>query len=148
MKNKKHKQQAKKKKTTNIKKILAKIAIGLAFFGILAVAFTAYSHSNQKKYDTSVIGNGVATVVQIHDANCQLCRQLKSNLDSVKGDFKGKVQFKIANIKSYKGKRFAAQHKVGHVTLLFFNKRGRLVNTLRGVSQKKVIRTALESLVK
>ncbi|MGS2717796.1 thioredoxin family protein [Eionea flava] len=101
---------------------------------------------NKVQYDLSVVGNGTPTVVQVHDQNCRLCRQLKSNLDSVKTGFKDKIQFKTANILSKKGANFAQQYQVPHVTLLFFDKQGRRTNTLQGVSSKEDIRVALEQL--
>ncbi len=137
-----------KSKPINWKKWFMKSAIFSVFAVFIIVSFSIYSHIQKKHYDLSVIGNGTPTVVQIHDPNCQLCRQLKSNLDSVKGNFTDQVQFKIANIGAAKGKAFASKHNVPHVTLLFFNEKGRRVNMLQGVTPKSEIKTALSQLVR
>ena len=118
-----------------------------AMLAIFAVAVAAYSHNKQQEYDLTVIGNGTPTVVQVHDPNCQFCRRLKSNLNSVQADFMPEVQFKTANIASAKGRKFASQHNVPHVTLLFFNKRGKRVHIQQGVTAPDKIRTLLQSLV-
>jgi thioredoxin-like negative regulator of GroEL len=143
---KKSKQQ--EKKPFNWKKWVKKVTIFTAFIILIVGSFFIYTDSKRAEYDLSVIGNGTATLVQIHDHNCRLCRQLKSNLDSVKSEFKEKIQFKTANILSNKGAAFASKHQVPHVTLLFFDKRGKRINMLQGVSSKEDIRKALQSLAK
>jgi len=137
-----------KSKPINWKKWCMNSAIFSVFAVLIIVSFSIYSHIQKKHYDLSVVGNGTPTVVQFHDPNCQLCRQLKSNVDSVKGEFTDQVQFKIANMGSAKGKAFASKHNVPHVTLLFFNDKGRRVNMLQGVTPKKDIKTALTQLTK
>lgn len=141
-------QKASVKKPFPWQKWLKKAGIGFAFVALISVTITVYSKMRQVEYDLSVIGNGTATVVQIHDPNCQLCRRLKGNLDSVKGDFTDNIQFKTANIASAKGRAFANKHRVPHVTLLFFNKKGQRVNTLQGVTPKDEIKQALDQLAK
>ncbi|MGH1485443.1 MAG: thioredoxin fold domain-containing protein [Cellvibrionaceae bacterium] len=120
--------------------------ITLVLAGITTFSVAAYMDKLALEQDLSVIGNGTATVVQIHDPGCQLCQQLKRNVDRVKGDFEDTVQFKIANIKNQKGSEFASKHRVNHVTLLFFDKRGRRINVINGVTPSAEIRQALEQL--
>lgn len=143
---KKKKQKKLRKKTLHWKKWLKNSGISFAFIAIFVGSFIIYTNNKKGEYDLSVIGNGMAAVVQIHDPNCQLCRRLKNNVDSVKKDFQDRIQFKIANISSPKGRAFAQHHKVPHVTLLFFNKRGQKVNVLQGVSSKEAIKAALTTL--
>jgi thioredoxin-like negative regulator of GroEL len=148
-KKKKTKKNNKQKyRTINWKKMIQKGAFYVVLSALIIGTFLIYSNNNKVEYDLSVIGNGTPTVVQIHDHNCRLCRQLKSNLDDVKKDFTGDIQFKTANILVKKGAGFARQHQVAHVTLLFFNKQGQRTDTLQGVSSKDEIRSALERLRK
>jgi thioredoxin-like negative regulator of GroEL len=151
-KRKKEKQQKsskqQNKKPIHWKRWIQKGAIFSAFAILIVGSFLIYSDHKKAEYDLSVIGNGTATVVQVHDHNCRLCRQLKSNLDSVKGEFKDKIQFKTANILANKGASFASKHQVPHVTLLFFNKKGQRVNMLQGVTPKGEIQIALQALAK
>lgn len=147
-KNRGNKNQHSTKHSPNWKKIIKNGGIASAFIALIVVAITFYGKTLQAEYDVSVIGNGKATVVQIHDTNCQFCRRLKSNLDSVKGEFSDNIQFKTANILTTKGRQFASKHQVPHVTLLFFNKKGNRVNTLQGVTSKEDIKQALQTLAK
>ncbi|MFT6102002.1 MAG: thioredoxin-related protein [Candidatus Endobugula sp.] len=137
-----------KNKGINWKKAIKRSAFYTVLLTLIVATLLIYNNNNKVEYDLSVIGNGTAAVVQIHDHNCQLCRQLKNNLNDVKASFKENIQFKTANILAKKGADFARQHQVAHVTLLFFNKKGQRVNTLQGVSSKDEIRHALEQLAK
>ncbi|MEH6457507.1 MAG: thioredoxin domain-containing protein, partial [Cocleimonas sp.] len=118
------------------------------FFSVIAVPVYAYMQNSKVEHDLSVIGNGTATVVQVHDPGCRLCNRLKSNLGEVKGEFKDKIQFKTANILKPKGRVFASKHNVPHVTLLFFDKKGQRVNTMEGVSSSDDIKSSLQRLSK
>ncbi len=149
-KNKNHtlKNSSVKKKTFNWKKLAKRASIFLCLVALISIPLYFSSNQSRIEHDLSVIGNGrTPTVVQIHDPNCQLCNQLKRNVAAVKGEFKGKIEFKIANIKTNKGGRFAQRYNVPHVTLLFFDRKGNRVNTLQGVSSQKDIQQALSSLV-
>ena len=136
----------KNKKSIKWLKYLKRTGIGLCFLAVISASFIAYSHQSKIEHDLSVVGNGTATVVQIHDPSCQMCQRLKSNLNAVKGEFKETIQFKTANIRTAKGKKFANHYNVPHVTLLLFNGRGKHIDTLRGVSTEDNIRTALIKL--
>lgn len=135
-------------KTFNYSKAFKRLFITLCFFSIIAVPVYAYMQNSKVEHDLSVVGNGTATVVQIHDPGCRLCNQLKSNLGDVKGEFKEKIQFKTANILKQKGKKFASKYNVPNVTLLFFDKQGKRVNTMQGVSSSADIQSSLQSLAK
>lgn len=143
---------AKKQKKKNIKKAFdwKKTGKWYVIGSILLTAtisfFVIADEKSRIDHDLSVIGKGLSTVVQIHDPNCQYCRRLKSVVDSVKDDYIDKVHFKTANIKTEEGAAFAKQYSVPHVTLLFFNKKGRHVNTLQGVSSRDQVNDALSRL--
>lgn len=127
-------------------KMFRKIFVTLCFLSVIAVPVYAYMQNSKVEHDLSVVGNGLPTVVQIHDPGCRLCNRLKSNLAKVKGDYRDKIQFKTANILKQKGKDFAAKHNVPHVTLLFFDKKGEHVNTMQGVSSSVDIEANLQQL--
>lgn len=147
----KHKKQRRttplKKKTFNWKKLTRRSLILLSFAAVLAIPLYFFSHQSKIEHDLASIGNGrIASVVQIYDSNCRLCSQLKRNVLAVHADFKDKVQFKIANIGTTKGRRFANRYNVPHVTLLFFDKKGNRTNTMQGVSSSENIEQALTAL--
>ena len=142
------KSQVKLRTRKNNKKTSLK-AIGLGFIILIAATVAVIASDQQAKteHDLSVVGNGKATMVQIHDPKCQLCQRLQRVVGNVKGEFSDQVQFRTANIMTDKGKQFANRYNVPHVTLLFFDQRGKHVNTLRGVSSKQVVQAALQELV-
>lgn len=133
-------------KPVNWKKLGERLFFTIALLGIVTYSVAAYMDKLAVEQDLSVIGNGTATVVQIHDPGCRLCQQLKSNLESVKGNYKEDIQFKVANINSKEGREFAGKYRVKHVTLLFFDKRGKRVNTIQGVTSPEDIQAELSKL--
>jgi len=72
-------------------------------------------------------------VVQIHDPSCQLCRRLMKNTRSALKE-RDNINFRVADVTTGEGKRFQQKHNVPNVTLLLFNGKGTLVDTVRGVT--------------
>lgn len=83
--------------------------------------------------DLSKIGNGMPTIVQIHDPQCPTCqalqREVRTALDQFEED---ELQYLVANIRQDKGRSFASKHGVPHVTLLLFDAAGEHRDTLSG----------------
>lgn len=93
----------------------------------LTWAMVDYKQNFESRHDLTVVGNGIATVVQVHDPGCRLCQQLRSNLFAAQSDFSSKqLQIRVADITSLAGGAFASRHQVPHVTLLFFDAQGKL----------------------
>jgi len=83
--------------------------------------------------DLTRIGNGVPTVVQIHDPQCPQCVALQREAREAASGFDDEeLQFVVANIRSEKGRRLANEHRVGHVTLLLFDGEGKRRRTIVG----------------
>lgn len=144
---KKPKKTSLKTKTFNWVRLVKRTLISFSFIAVIAIPFYFYSLKSTEEHDLSTLGNGrIATVVQIHDPSCALCNQLKRNVAAVKGDFTDKIQFKTANIKTNKGKYFANKYNAAKITLLFFDKKGKLTNTLQGVSSKKELKESFSTL--
>jgi hypothetical protein len=115
---------------------------GVVFGGV------QYKHHFDKRHDLSVIGNGIPTVVQVHDPSCRLCQQLRSNLLAATSALDDQaLQVRIADIGSVTGANFASSHQVPHVTLLFFDARGNLVENLQGVKSEEEIERSVKSLL-
>ena len=86
-----------------------------------------------REQDLSRIGNGVPTVVQIHDPQCPRCVELQREArDALCGFDETELQFLVANIRSAEGRELAAAHGVGHVTLLLFDASGKRRAVLAG----------------
>ena len=123
----------------------AVIAIGLCSLAVVGLA--AYKRDYDVSHDLSVIGNGTPTVVQIHDPGCRLCQTLRRNVDSVEREFRGRIQFRIADIHTGSGRALARRYDVPHVTLLRFDGDGELVTVLRGVREPDDLRPSFRTLL-
>ena len=123
-------------------------AIGLVVLGGASAYFYQAYQSDLEERDLTKIGKGKPTVVQIHDPNCQLCTALQKETRKAVSNFEdGDLEFLVANIQTQKGRAFANQHNAPHVTLLLFDKRGKLLNTLQGVRQEQELTTVFENLI-
>jgi len=128
-------------------KRIRNVTVAVALCSVGALGLTAYKHSYDVSHDLSVIGNGTPTVVQIHDTSCRLCQSLRSNVDSVKGEFRDQIQFRIADIHTSSGRALAHRYDVPHVTLLLFDGDGKLVTTLTGVREPSDLRPSFRTLL-
>jgi hypothetical protein len=91
-----------------------------------------------QEQDLSRIGNGIATVVQIHDPQCSQCAALQKETREAFSAFDdNELQYLVANIRSTEGRQFAAKHRVRHVTLLLFDANGKRRDVLVGPNQAK-----------
>ncbi|MEO9876774.1 MAG: hypothetical protein ABJM26_22115 [Anderseniella sp.] len=123
-------------------------AIGLVAVGGLGAFVVHLYQSTSHEHDLSRVGNGTASVVQIHDPQCQLCLALQKKtrqaLASLDGDKPGYV---IADIRTDRGLQFANKHGVKHVTLLLFDKAGKLQQVINGQRGSGELRQAFARLV-
>ena len=100
------------------------------------------------EHDLSLLGNGVPTVVQVHDPQCPRCRALRQETRQAISQFEdGTIQYLVANIRQPQGRRFAARHRVGHITLLLFDGNGRRRGTLAGERKSDVLVNEFRKLI-
>ncbi len=117
--------------------LVAAVAGGGGWLLIQHVSATIAEH------DLSVIGNGIPSVVQIHDPQCSRCVALQREARSAMAAFDdGDLQFLVANIRNGSGRRLADAHGVGNVTLLLFDGKGKRRNTLVGPSTSEFLQQA------
>lgn len=92
--------------------------------------------------DLSRIGDGIPTVVQIHDPQCSQCLALQKEARAALVSFSdGEIKYVVANIRQPEGRDFAARHGVAHVTLMIFNGDGERKLTLRGHNGRERLRS-------
>ena len=107
--------------------LVAVVAAGGGWYLIDEVAATI------AEQDLTKIGNGIPTVVQIHDPQCPKCQQLQREArKAMKGFDDDELQFLVANIKSSKGHALAISHGVRHITLLLLDGQGKQTQVLHG----------------
>lgn len=96
----------------------------------LAIDFT----SKLAEADLSKIGNGLPTIVQIHDPSCSLCTQLQKQTRTALRDFDVPHQYLVANITTQDGLAFQGRMGQPHVTLILMDGDGNQVHVINGVT--------------
>lgn len=101
-----------------------------------------------QEHDLTKLGNGVPTVVQIHDPQCPKCvalqREARKALENFEED---QLQYLVANIRSPEGRALAATHGVSHVTLLLFDAAGKNRQVLAGQNRSDYLTEAFQKHV-
>lgn len=116
--------------------LIVTAAVGAGGWGA-AYAYTTHI----ERHDLSVIGNGVATVVQIHDPQCPTCRALQRETLRAAQSFEDDVlQVRVANIRTTEGRALASRYGVPHVTLLLFDGAGEMQRVLSGPNNRDFLR--------
>ena len=114
-----------------------------------AVAGTMiHRHDVRKKtdHDLSVVGQGEPVVVQIHDPSCGLCRRLMANSRQALKKVP-ELTYRIADVTDFDGADFQTQYNVPNVTLLLFDGKGKLRQTIQGVTSTDDLTIAFRALV-
>lgn len=93
--------------------------------------------------DLTQIGNGKNIVVQVHDHDLVNSAGLMDNLNKIRNEYKGIIEFVVADLKIAEGQAFAQAHNVEAVTLLFFAPNGTLLGTVQGVPDLNTLRGTL-----
>ena len=105
--------------------------------------------ASNREHDLSRLGNGIATVVQIHDPQCPTCRALqRETRDAIKSFGPDEIQYLVANVRMNEGWAFARAHGVDHVTLLLFDGKGNHRDTLVGPNTAEALARVFRRHVK
>ncbi len=95
--------------------------------------------------DLSVIGNGVPTVVQIHDPNCPTCNALRREAREAVCEFdESELQFRVASLQTEDGLALARRHGAGKITLLMFDAKGSMTAALPGMNYAENLKPVFE----
>ncbi len=93
--------------------------------------------------DLTQIGNGKNIVVHVHDHDLVNSAELMDNLNNIRNEYKGFVEFVVADLKIAEGQAFAAAHNVEAVTLVFFAPDGKQLGIVQGVPDLNTLRRTL-----
>ena len=133
-------QKKAKRRIRNIRRFVMILAVLVMAGG---TGFTAFKNNYDISHDLSVIGQGIPTVVQIHDPKCQLCLRLRSNANSAMARIAGDdLLFRVADVTTPEGRRLQRIHNVPNVTLLLCDRDGKLNRSLNGVKSDDVLHQA------
>lgn len=122
-----------------------KLLIAAPVAGVTAAAIHQFDVQTRDLHDLSGLGEGTPLIVQIHDPSCQLCRRLMSNTRAALVG-RDDISFRVADVTTGEGKQFQQKHNVPNVTLLLFNGKGKLVDTVRGVTPVEELATRFAKL--
>jgi len=123
------------------------IALGLV--GAAGVFAAVKVSGSLAEGDLTKVGNGVPTIVQIHDPQCPKCQALQKEARKALDAFEeGKLQYLVANIRSADGKAFANKYLVPHVTILLLDGQGELKKILRGNNTHDFLRREFSAHLK
>jgi len=117
--------------------------LGVALLGGSGLWAASAVRSTRREHDLSRIGNGLPTVVQIHDPQCSQCTALQRQARKALKCFEtSDVQYLVASIRTEDGAAFAARHAVPHVTLMMFDGHGTHRDTWTGVRTSEELKDA------
>lgn len=120
-------------------------AIAVPIVGV-AGYFTAQKvQASICELDLTKIGDGLPSVVQVHDPQCNLCVTLQRQTRRVLRDYDDDSHhFLVANIVTTEGQFFARRHGVGNVTLVLLDGAGQQVGVVRGPISNEALQAAIE----
>jgi len=110
---------------------------GLGYWGVTAV------RADLAEQDTSIVGQGTPTVVQVHNTTCAPCIALQRETRAALSDMEaGAIHYRVANIGTEDGLAFATQHGASYTTLLLFDGDGNLTRRIQGETPRNMLRVA------
>jgi len=124
-------------------------SVGIAAVGGAGLYFANTMVASAREGELSDIGNGVPTVVQIHDPSCPTCNALLCEVRDASGNFdETQLQFRVANLNTDEGYALAKEYGVGKITLLLFDGDGNRRLTLPGMNEAESLTPVFERHVK
>jgi len=121
-------------------RMMRNIAIALPIVGIGGFYSTRAVQASICELDLTKIGQGLPSVVQVHDPACGFCRTLQRQTRRALRVYDGETfHYLVANINTEEGNTLAREYGVPHVTLLFFDAVGNLEHTLQGPVADEVV---------
>lgn len=132
----------------NVLRMVRNVSIGAVVLSAGGWVFAQDVQRTIELQDLSAVGNGIPTVVQVHDPHCPVCQALqKEMLKAAKHFDAGTLQFRVANIRTPEGKALADRHGVPHITLLMLDGDGELQDLLQGLRERDILRLEFDAHV-
>ncbi len=156
MKKKRVKTQAKRRKseaaaadvsTTDRRgtlRLMRNLAIGVPVIGVAGYLTVGYVEASICEFDLTKIGDGLPSVVQVHDPQCDLCLTLQRQTRRALRSYDDETfHFLVANVATLEGRLFAQNQGVANVTLVLLDGGGQQVGVVRGPLSDAELRNAL-----
>lgn len=127
-------------------KLLRGLAVGVPVVGVAGYFGTSYVQASICEFDLTKIGDGLPSIVQVHDPQCSLClalqRQTRRALRPHNDD---DYHFLVANVATLDGRLFAQNHGVSNITLVLLDGAGNHVGTVQGPVADDALQAAIAS---
>lgn len=131
------------------KKIIISAVIAAGLITAASTIALASSRNSSRLYDLSRVGQGIPSIVQVHDTTCPVCTELRNNISRIENEFDdSQLLILVADINKEEGLHFAArftQHR--RVTLLYFDPAGNLIDVQSGLQQPEELRRQFENYI-
>ncbi|MFC3282857.1 hypothetical protein [Litchfieldella rifensis] len=88
--------------------------------------------STQMLTDLDIIGSGEPVVVQIHEPGFEDSERLRRDIDAARSRMSGELAFRVVNIDTSRGARFAYEYGVSPATVMLFDARGEVARVIEG----------------
>lgn len=129
------------------RKLLRNIALGVVGLGLIGFVAVPSVQATLAERDLTRIGQGVPSIVQVHDPQCPVCQTLQREARAALKAMDGPTPlFLVADIKTDVGAAFAAAHRVPHVTLVLFDADGGVQEVLQGANARDALQPVFETL--
>ncbi len=108
----------------------AKLLVTLFIVGGVGGFIWSQLPSGAYPTDLTRIGAGQPTLVLAHDANYASGMAIMDQMNAIRADYAGKVEFLVAHLGMPDGQAFASQHGVNDGTVLLFSAEGKRIGML------------------
>ncbi|MCE9682770.1 thioredoxin family protein [Halomonas alkalisoli] len=128
------------------RRLVRGVLIALAILAVPVTWLILEERQARALADLSVVGNGEPVAVQVFDQGCPDCRRLRDNAEQALANIERPPAWRMVNINSSQGRRFAGEQMVDHVTIVLFDGRGERTDVIRGVASVSELETAFSDL--
>lgn len=126
---------------------LAGWGVGIAVLGAFGAWSVGTVRARMDENDLSTVGQGVPTIVQVHDTTCSVCRTLMRETRATLADMdQDRLHYRVASLQTGQGRSFAARFGADKSTLLLFDRRGTLKQRLVGHRPEEQLKPIFERL--
>lgn len=121
--------------------------IGLVVALGIAALVAALLLNAPRGFDVSIdqIGNGTPALVFVYDSNLTVSGSQTAQINKIRDNFDGRLQFLLADVGRPDAQRFVSQYQTGPGALLLFEANGSLTATERGLLEAPALEQWLNS---
>jgi len=123
------------------RRLWPKLLILILIVGFIAGAIALLPRGYSQ--DLSLIGKGSNVVVLVHDHNKVASLETMNAMNTLRGDYEGKVNFLVADLFTPRGRKFAETHGIESTALVFFAPNGEKLGVFHGQQDAELLRKNL-----